>query len=136
MARTWAVAAAYLSLTGPRFKGYVAHNALVMSALVLTVMYLAGPADGPGARLLASSPLNYLDRISYGFYIWQLVFFIICDVLWGRQVHGKYPPLEGLIAAEVTLIGSIISCHVLEKLARRAILRRLQPSPLPVSARV
>ncbi len=135
-AAAWAVAAAYLSLTGPRFEGYVAHNVLVLPALVLTVMYLARPTDGPGARLLASSPLNYLGCISYGFYIWQLVFFIICDVLWGRHVLGKYPPFGGLIVVGAILIGSIISYHVLEKPARRAILRRLRPSTPPVPARV
>ena len=72
--------------------------------------------------------MRYLGRISYGFYIWQLVFFIICDVQWDRQVLDNYSPFAGVITFGVVLVSSIISYHLLEKPARHAILQQLRPS--------
>jgi peptidoglycan/LPS O-acetylase OafA/YrhL len=128
VAAAWAAATVYLGLTGPHFEGYVAHNVVMLPVLVLTIMHLAGPATSTFARLLASEPMRYLGRISYGFYIWQLVFFIICDVQWDRHVLDNHSPFAGVMTFGVVLVSSVISYHLLEKPARHAILQQLRPS--------
>lgn len=129
VAVVWALAGAYLARIGPYFEGYVAHNVLVLPALVLTVMHLAAPARSLLARLLATRLLHYLGRISYGFYIWQLALLMLLDTLWRQHVLRKELPFSSLSTLAWILLASVASYHLLEEPARRFVLQRLRAAP-------
>ncbi len=133
VAIAWLLAGAYLARIGPRFEGYVAHNVLVLPALVLTVMHLAAPARSSLAQLLATRLLHYLGRISYGFYIWQLALLMLFDTLWHQHVLRKDLLFSSLSTLGLILLTSVASYHLLEEPARRFVLRRLRATP-PIEA--
>jgi len=133
VAVAWLIAGAYLAQIGPRFEGYMAHNVLVLPALVLTVMHLAAPTRSPLARLLATRLLHYLGRISYGFYIWQLALLMLIDTLWHQHALRKELPFSSFSTLGLILLTSVASYHLLEEPARRFVLRRLRTAP-PIEA--
>lgn len=65
------VAATYLMYFGPRLGGWVVHNAVVLPAIILLLVSLTQPSRVFG--WLRSALLVWLGKISYGFYIWQIV---------------------------------------------------------------
>jgi peptidoglycan/LPS O-acetylase OafA/YrhL len=69
--------------------------------------------------LLSLSPLGWLGRISYGFYIFHILLQPIFDAIGGHLAHAssgsKYQFIRLLVALPITILISWISFHFLEK---------------------
>lgn len=74
------LATLYLAFAGSFLKGYVAHNWIILPAIMLVIGALA---SAPATKLLAwlgSRPLVYLGKISYSFYVAQIPLMLLLDV--------------------------------------------------------
>lgn len=110
-----AVASVYLVLCGHRLQGYTAHNLVVLPAIVGSVACLANSPQTPLLRWLGSSWAGYLGRISYSFYILQLVLLVIMDIVWKREMmpRGAWWMLPFLLI--VNLLTAAVMYELVEK---------------------
>jgi peptidoglycan/LPS O-acetylase OafA/YrhL len=130
----WATLAAvgvlvvYLAFFGGKIAGFVGHNLVLLPVLVVL---LAGLCRQPPRLLqwLGSKAMTYLGRISYGFYIWQLVLLLFVDSL----LESKQLPLHHTLTALALLAASfglaVLSYHLIEKPIHRVLSTRLSPKP-------
>ncbi|MCB2408509.1 acyltransferase family protein [Hymenobacter lucidus] len=108
----------YLSYFGPSLEGYVGHNWLLLPVLIVLII---GICRNPGLplNLLSSPVLAYLGKVSYGFYIWQIVIMLVLE---GKVLKGVLAPhsiKSSLLVLAVNLILAILSYHLLESRAHR-----------------
>ena len=114
----------YLAYRGPLLGGWVCHNWLVLPALVLFIGSLLNEKKSILFSWLGSGLFTYLGKLSYGFYIWQIVLMIVLDALKGR---GQLP--QGSVSAMaalfvINLAVSALSYHLLENPAHKWLSKR------------
>ena len=75
------ITVAYLAIFGEKLRPVVAHNLVVVPAIVLLLAALARNNGGAMFQWLASRPMVYLGKVSYSFYIIQIPMSAVYDFL-------------------------------------------------------
>jgi peptidoglycan/LPS O-acetylase OafA/YrhL len=127
---TVAIAALYLMKFGGLLQGYVAHNLIVLPAIIASVACLALSPQTILLRWLGSPIMTYLGRISYGFYILQLVLLAAVDVLWERNALPRAALWVMPTLLITNLIAAALMYELVEKRMHKAILSRFLPRKL------
>lgn len=130
MMATVAIAALYLMKLGGLLQGYVAHNLIVLPAIVASVACLARTPKTILLNWLGSPAMTYFGRLSYSFYILQLVILEAVDVLWERNAL----PQAALWVMPCLFIASLLAAalmyEVVERRMHKVILSRFLPRKL------
>jgi peptidoglycan/LPS O-acetylase OafA/YrhL len=93
------------------------------TVVIIVPFLVLGLMDGRTitARILASPPIHYLGVISYSLYLWHVPGLSLARRIWpwqdAQRLHGLLWPLA------LSLVLSVLSFHVFEMPARRAIKR-------------
>jgi peptidoglycan/LPS O-acetylase OafA/YrhL len=129
-----AVAIAYIAQRGYWLAGYVAHNWVVVPAIVAL---LAALADAPRTKLLrflAHPWLVYAGRLSYCFYIAQLPFFVLQDIQ--LAAHQPLPAWwwSGPVVFGGTTVVAVLLHHYVELPAHRWLLPKHAQMPVTMNA--
>lgn len=130
MLGTVAIATLYLMKFGGLLQGYVAHNIIVLPAIITSVVCLARSPQSILLSWLGSSIMTYLGRISYSFYILQLVILTAADILWERNVLSRAAPWVMPCLLIVNLLAAALIYELVEKRMHRIILSRFLPRKL------
>jgi len=131
--RAWqfALGALVVGRTLPRWAGWVGVAAIVGAAVSLTpAMTYPGalaliPAVGTALALcsapafLSARPMQYLGRISYGWYLWHWP-----AILFGESLLFDWSePLRRILMVAVSLVLAVVSYHLIENPIRLATLQ-------------
>ncbi len=125
------LALVYLATFAPRLAGYTVHHVVVVPALLALLVVLAHAEDQRLLRWVGSAPMRYLGRISFSFYLAQLVLTELANLL----IESKMiPKSDGwLLPLFVATLGLAVGLYELvEKKARYALLRRLPANQVPL----
>jgi peptidoglycan/LPS O-acetylase OafA/YrhL len=129
-----AVAVAYIAALGYWLEGYVAHNWLVVPAIVSLLAALVEAPRTKVLRFLAHPWLVYAGRLSYCFYIAQLPFFAVQDL----QLEAHLPLTawwwSGPAVFGGTTLLAMLLHHGVELPAHRWLLPKGAPAPVTVQA--
>jgi peptidoglycan/LPS O-acetylase OafA/YrhL len=125
-----AVAVLYLMKFGGLLQGYVAHNLVVLPAIVATVGCLARSPQTILLGWLGSSVMTYAGRISYSFYILQLVLLTAMDTIWERHTLARTAIWVAPCLFIINLLAAALVYELIEKRMHKAILSRLLPRKL------
>lgn len=118
------VLALYLTKFGPPVIGHMGHNLVVVPTLILIVGYLSMQPKDLFTRLLESNLMVYLGRISYSFYIWQIVLSITKSSFLQNLTFCKNSPVLFVSIIFVTnLTLAIISYHLIETRSHKFIIK-------------
>jgi peptidoglycan/LPS O-acetylase OafA/YrhL len=118
-----AVAGAYIAGFGPKLTGFVAHNWLVLPAIVSLLAAMVDIKQTRFLRLLFTpSWIQYAGRVSYCFYLVQLPLFAIQDMR--AQTH-VLPWWSGPITFLITCFVAALLHHYVEGPAHRWLLAKL-----------
>lgn len=107
-----AVAGTYIAGFGPKLIGFVAHNWLVVPAIVILLAGIVDAKKTKVLRLLTHPWLVYAGRVSYCFYIAQLPLFCYQDFLLQRQ--PTLPWWSGILTFVLTTIIAVVLHHAVE----------------------
>lgn len=109
----------HIAFIGPRILGTLTHNWIFLPTIVSLLSVLSQPKQSILFKWLESKPLQYLGKISYAFYIFQLpILFAIDELLKTSkisQTNWLVPPITFII----NLTGAIIIHELIEKKAHR-----------------
>ena len=118
----------YLARFGFRLSGYVPHNLFFLPAIVALLGCLAHSPSSLVFRWLGSRLALYLGRISYSFYILQIVLLILAEDMWK---NGTMPHSAWWIAPTffmINIAAAVIVYEVVEKRMHKHFLSWLLPS--------
>lgn len=125
-----AIAVLYLVKFGGVLQGYVAHNLVVLPAIVASVACLARSPQNILLGWLGSSVMTYLGRISYSFYILQLVLLTAMDTFWERHTLPRAALWLMPCLFLINLLAAALTYELIEKRAHKAIINRFLPRKL------
>lgn len=117
------IAGIYIAGAGPRLTGFVAHNWLVVPAIVCLLAALVDVRKTKFLRVLTHPWVEYAGRVSYCFYLVQFPFFMIQDV----RIENNLPLFwwSGFATFVVTAILAILLHHGIEVPAQRWLMLKL-----------
>ncbi len=93
---------------------------LVSILASVVIAAVSQPAPNRLARLLSIRPIAWLGRISYGFYLWHLVVYLVLT----RAATGLQGPALVALRFGATLLMATFSFYVIEQPIRRGALSR------------
>ena len=109
------------------FPGWNAVPPVLGTALIIAAHN--GPTT-PAGRLLDLPPVQWVGRMSYGWYLWHFPFLIIAE-----QWSQSFGPIRRLIVVLLALVAAAISYHLVENPVRFSEwLRRRQPANYVMAA--
>ncbi|QKG51617.1 acyltransferase family protein [Hymenobacter sp. BRD67] len=117
------IAGTYIAGAGPRLLGFVAHNWLIVPAIICLLAALVDIDKTKFLRLLTHPVAEYAGRISYCFYLAQLPFFMIQDIRLGKNL-----PLfwwYGFATFLATTLVAILLHHVVEVPSHKWLMSKL-----------
>ncbi|MFD1873200.1 acyltransferase family protein [Hymenobacter bucti] len=128
------IASVYIAERAYWLEGFVAHNWLVVPAIVSLVAALADAPRTKVLRLLAHPWLVYAGRLSYCFYLAQLPFFVLQDI----QLEAHQPLTawwwSGPAVFGATTVVAVLLHHGVELPAHRWLLPKGQKLPVTAKA--
>jgi len=92
-------------------------GAAALPSVLGTAMLLAVPTSWINRRLLSLSPLVFLGKISYSWYLWHWPLLAYARVATGSS---KLPPIAAAIIIAVSLLAAILSYYLIEQPFRRS----------------
>lgn len=127
------IAGIYIAGAGQRLTGFVAHNWLIVPAIVSLLAALVDVDKTKLLRLLTYPWVEYAGRISYCFYLAQLPFFMMEDIYSSKRI--PLPWWSGLVIFFATTVVAILLHHGIEVPSHRWLMSKInRPKPLPVVA--
>ncbi|MBL8775652.1 MAG: acyltransferase [Acidimicrobiales bacterium] len=100
----------------------------LVAAFFLFVPALLGPRGAASSRFFGSRPLRVMSELSYGLYLWHMLFLIhAADWLGGKDVAGFWPTLY--IALVLSMLASLVTYLTVERPTAR--LRNIGLPTLP-----
>lgn len=114
--------ALYFVFFGQRLNGYTIQNIIVLP-LVMTFLISASTFKNFSLSFIGSKPLEYLGKVSYSFYIFQLP---LLKFLENTTIANNLSGLKLLcIAFFINLAGAIILYHIIEIPTQKFLLKKL-----------
>lgn len=107
-----AIAGTYVAGFGPKLIGFVAHNWLVVPAIVILLAGIVEARNTKALRILMHPWLVYAGRVSYCFYIAQLPLFYFQDLRLSHQL--TLPWWTGVLTFALTSIIAVVLHHLVE----------------------
>lgn len=121
------VAAAYLMKFGLRLQGYVAHNLVIVPAIVSLLAMLVHYGSKAAFRWLASRPMVYLGKISFAFYIVQIPLAMVFGLSKERGIIAADYSM-GALWFGVNLILAAVVYHLIEHPAHKFLNAKIKPA--------